>query len=180
MSNVVSLQAARDTAREAAAAHPNQAKVEALTKRIVELKLELRRNDRSAGQKSAASAELQKLEVERSKLQAEQRATVAEAQALLSRGRRAAREADVQALAQKLRVLPLKELEERRAKLTEERRALKLELRAVVAVLGERDAELRIQELVSTMSDAEKAALFQRLQADGVPSAEAVGVPGRS
>jgi hypothetical protein len=32
---------------------------------------------------------------------------------------------------------------------------------------------------VATFSDAEKAALFQELRAQGIPSAESFGTPGR-
>lgn len=176
--NVASLEAARDKAREAVLNHPHQAQVEAARSRIVELKMQLKRQDLPTEKRSAFTKELSSLESTRKSLQSTQHAGLQAAQAALSAGRRAA-QADVLAeAAAKLRDLPTAELEKRRHDITAKRKALKLELGPVVAVLGERQAEEAVDEKIANMSDAEKRVLFQRLQADGVASAEAVGVPG--
>jgi uncharacterized membrane protein YgcG len=47
---------------------------------------------------------------------------------------------------------------------------------------AERDrlrAQDRVADLVAGLSDAERAALSQSIQASGIPTAEAVGTPGR-
>lgn len=178
--SVAKLEANRDEAREAAASHPKQARLEELRARAVALANLLKAGDKTPAQKTAAQAELDEITQERASLQLELRAPVSEAQAALSSARRAARADRDRETVAKLRELPSEELEALRSDLTAKRRALKAEQRAVVVVLGERAAERRTAELVATMSDAEKRALFQQLRVAGLDSAEAVGVPGAS
>ncbi len=163
--SVASLEAARDAARHC---HP----------RVAELRRILGASDSTPEERRAAQTELATLRPERLVLREQGAESLAAAQETLSLARRRARaEADT-ATAAKFRGVSTEALEKRRAELTEQRRAIKRELRAVVIILGERDAEQRTSELIATLSDEQKRALFQRLQAEGIESAERVGVPG--
>jgi hypothetical protein len=167
--NVASLEAARNKARSVAS-----------HSRVSELRAILGSSSSTVAEKRAAQTELIALRKDRQALQAKHASSVAAAQAALTAGRRSAQADARNEAAAKLRDVPTEQLVERRAKLTEQRKALKLEMGAVVAALGERQAEERVADLVSTLSDPEKKRLLQQLQAGGVPSAEAVGVPGGS
>ncbi len=167
--SITALESARDKAR-AAAIHP----------RVTELRQVLRSPGATPEQRRAAQSELAQLRPDRLLRQKQNGSALVAAQAALSTARRHARgQADTEAAA-KVRGFSTADLEQRRAQLTQERRAIKQELRAVVLVLGERDAEQRTAELVATLSDDQKRALLQRLQAEGAKSAEKVGVPGSS
>lgn len=178
--NLATLEAARNAARETVAQHPDQAKIEALRERIVKLKLELKRSDRSSAQKATATAEFEKLEQERSALKSSLHKSMLVAQESLTVARRAARAQAEAASAAKLADVSTEELVQRRAALTDQRKASKRELRAVVHALGKRQAELRIKEMVAVLNDDDRRALLQELQVDGAASAEAVGTPGAS
>lgn len=164
---IESLESARNKAR-AAATHP----------RVIELRSVLGSPTATAPEKRKAQEELAALRPQRLKLREEGETGLVEAQTALSEARRAERAAKVEAIAIELRKETTEQLEARRANIETERRRLKKQHRAVVKVLGERDAEKRITDLVATMGDAEKRALLQHLQAGGVESGEKVGTPG--
>jgi hypothetical protein len=168
MTTVASLESARDSAR-GAAAHP----------KVAELRAVLCSPTATTPEKRAAQEELIALRSERKALRETGSANLEQAQAALSAGRRAERAAAVEAIAVELRDKSTRELVELRASFEQGRRELKRKHRAIVKVLGERDAEQQVADMVSAMSDATKRALLQRLQAEGVVSEEAVGVPGR-
>jgi len=57
-------------------------------------------------------------------------------------------------------------------------RQIKLHKREVVAAIERKRAEARAQQLVDSLSDAEKKAVAQVIGAAGIASGEAVGTPG--
>lgn len=166
---IESLESARNKAR-AAATHP----------RVIELRSVLSSPTATTPEKRKAQEELTALRPQRLKLLEQGEAGLVDAQAALSAARRAERHAAVETVAAELRVQTTEQLEQLRASIEHGRRIAKRNHRAVVKVLGERDAERRIADLVATMGDAEKRALLQHLQTSGVESAEKVGIPGAS
>lgn len=73
------------------------------------------------------------------------------------------------------------DIEQLEQKLTEfhaQIRGLKALKREVVAALEHKRAEARAQQLVDSLSDAEKKAVAQVIGASGIASSEAVGTPG--
>lgn len=164
---IESLEAARNTAR-AAATHP----------RVLELRSVLGSPTATTPEKRKAQEELAALRPKRMKLLEQGGAGLIEAQAALSAARRGERNAAVEAIAVTLREQTTEQLEQLRASIEHERRIAKRNHRAVVKVLGEREAERRIADLVATLGDAEKRALLQHLTTSGVESPEVVGTPG--
>lgn len=164
---IKSLESSRNKAR-AAATHP----------RVLELRSVLGSPAATTPEKRKAQVELTALRPQRLALIEQGGAQLVEAQAQLSLARRAQRADAVEAAAVELRKQTTEQLEQLRASIEHARRIEKQNHRAVVKVLSEREAERRITDLVATMSDADKRALLQQLQVDGVQSQEVVGTPG--
>lgn len=72
----------------------------------------------------------------------------------------------------------VEQLEAELTHLHAEGRTLKAKKRAVVLALDRKRAEARAQQLVDSLSDAEKKAVAQVIGASGIASGEAVGTPG--
>lgn len=81
-------------------------------------------------------------------------------------------------MAKQLKNMTAEELESRYQEIEGERAALQVEAREVRAEIDRRAAEAEAVRKLATMSDPEKAALMQMLEAQGIQSAEAFGTPG--
>lgn len=79
----------------------------------------------------------------------------------------------------KIEDLSIEQLQETLDQTNAQRDELTAYARQVAAVLNQKQALQSAQDKVAGMSDAEKSALTQVLQASGIASGEAVGTPGK-
>lgn len=163
MPNLQELEAKRNKAREAAAAHETQKTAEALRERAVELKLSVRALAPGSEARKAAAAELAKVAAERDALDAKRFAPLTAAQAELTKARRAARSEQCAEQAAKLEGKSLEELAARRAELEQSKRALKAEHRAVVTAISAKESETELNALVAGLDPLTRKKLADQL-----------------
>jgi phosphomevalonate kinase len=71
--------------------------------------------------------------------------------------------------------MSIQELEAQNRKLSEERDKVKAEQRILGAVMDKKKMSIAVQKKLETMSDAEKAAMAQMIESQGIGSSAAVG-----
>lgn len=71
--------------------------------------------------------------------------------------------------------MSIQELEAQNRKLSEERDKIKIEQKILGKVMDAKKMALAVQKKLETMSDAEKAAMAQMIQSQGIGSSAAVG-----
>lgn len=77
-----------------------------------------------------------------------------------------------------LEEMTVEELEQHIQQLDERKQEIRQAQRTAHEVLDRKNAAVVAQAKLETMSDPEKQALVQAIQAEGIPSQEAVGSPG--
>lgn len=77
-----------------------------------------------------------------------------------------------------LKNMSLAELNELKKKLEAEKEEIHEQLRAISRAIEGKQAEKAIADKIAGMSDSEKKAMAQALQAEGIKSGEKVGTPG--
>jgi hypothetical protein len=132
-----------------------------LRNQIVALKSRLLRAEPGSQESKAVRDELAALVSKRASLASNPE--LDQAQAALSAARRAEQAAVVAAAAVNVRGLSEEALAKKRNELVTQRRALKAELRAVQHELASREAALRVEKLLESLSGDEKAKLQKAL-----------------